>query len=135
VATPGHPLVSSGAGVTKVISPAKATIVPAAPAATPAAQEAKAAPAATPPVQETPTPAATTAPAAAEKTVRFQPPQPKAPAAKKKPAPAAAPSKPAEEAKAGPPTPPATEARAKAAGRRGIRLKLIKPGENDSGLK
>jgi hypothetical protein len=134
-ATPGHPLVSSGAGVTKVISPAKATIVPAAPVATPPVQEAKPAPAPTTPAKEAPAPDAAKASPAAEKTVRFQPPKPKAPAAKKKAAPPAAPSKPAQEAKAAVSTTTATEARAKVSGRRGIRLKLIKPGENDSGLK
>ena len=75
------------------------------------------------------------APSAAEKTVRFQPPKPKPPATKKKAAPPAASGKPAQAARPAVSTPPATEARAKASGRRGIRLKLIKPGENDSGLK
>jgi hypothetical protein len=117
-ATPGHPAVSAGPGVTKVITPAKATIVPpepAKPAPAPAAVVAPAAPAA-------PAPAV----AAAE---------PAAPAAtngKKK----AAPSSPVKEEKAAQAAPAvSTEGRAKASGRRGIRLKLIKPGENDPGLK
>jgi multidrug efflux pump subunit AcrB len=119
-ATPGHPAVSAGPGVTKVITPAKATIVPPEPSKAPAA-----APVAPP----------TAAVAAAE---------PGAPGAsvaangKKTAAQAAAatPSRPVKEEKAVEAAPAlSAEGRAKASGRRGIRLKLIKPGENDSGLK
>jgi len=119
-ATPGHPAVSAGPGVTKVITPAKATIVPPEPSKAPAA-----APVAPP----------TAAVAAAE---------PGAPGAsvaangKKTAAQAAAatPSRPVKEEKVVEAAPAlSAEGRAKASGRRGIRLKLIKPGENDSGLK
>jgi hypothetical protein len=61
---------------------------------------------------------------------------PAATSEKKKPTPAATPSRPGKEEKVIEAAPAvSTEGRAKASGRRGIRLKLIKPGENDPGLK
>jgi hypothetical protein len=124
-ATPGHPAVSAGPGVTKVITPAKATIVPPEP------------PKAPPPA---PAPAVAAVPAAAAPPARAPAEPPAVPASangKKKVAPApATPSKPGKEDKVMETAPAVSaEGRAKASGRRGIRLKLIKPGENDSGLK
>jgi len=121
-ATPGHPGVSAGPGVTKVITPAKATIVPPEPPRTPLAPQ---------PV------AAVSAAPAPESLVEAVPP-PVATSEKKKATPpaAATPSKPSKEEKVIEAAPAvSTEGRAKASGRRGIRLKLIKPGENDPGLK
>jgi hypothetical protein len=115
--TPGHPAVSAGPGVTKVITPAKATIVPPAPAAAPPA----------PPVPA-PTEAIASAPAASE--------PPPAANGKKKAAPPVVGGQSGKDDKAIEAAPTASnEGRTKASGRRGIRLKLIKPGENDSGLK
>ena len=120
-ATPGHPGVSAGPGVTKVITPAKATIVPPEPPKTPAPPAVAAVPAAAAPAPESPVEAVRHAAAASEKT---PPPT------------AATPSKPGKEEKVIEAAPAvSTEGRAKASGRRGIRLKLIKPGENDPGLK
>ena len=105
-------MVSAGPGVTRVISPAKATIVPP-----------------PPPPPATPAVAPPTEQAARED---------KAAAAKKKATPAAPAAKPAKGAAAAAqavvPEPQGT-ARAKVSARRGIRLKLIKPSEDDSGLK
>jgi hypothetical protein len=123
-ATPGHPAVSAGPGVTKVITPAKATIVPPEPSKAPAAA-----------------PLAAPAAAVAAAVAAAEPGAPGASVAangKKTAAKAAAatPSTPVKEEKAVEAAPAlSAEGRAKASGRRGIRLKLIKPGENDSGLK
>jgi hypothetical protein len=121
--TSGHPAVSAGPGVTKVITPAMATIVPPEPVKTPPPEAAVAA---------QPPPAAA-APAAAP-----APPPAAATNGKKKVVQSAGemPSRPVREDKAVEAAPAVgTEGRAKASGRRGIRLKLIKPDENDSGLK
>jgi len=104
-----------------VITPAKATIVPPEPPKTPAPPPVAAVPAAAAPAPESPVEAVPHAAAASEKT---PPPT------------AATPSKPGKEEKVIEAAPAvSTEGRAKASGRRGIRLKLIKPGENDPGLK
>jgi hypothetical protein len=116
--TPGHPAVSAGPGVTKVITPAKATIVPPAPAAAPPP----------PPPAPAPTEPAAAAPAASE--------PPAAANGKKKAAPPVVGGKAGKDDKAIEAAPTVSnEGRTKASARRGIRLKLIKPGENDSGLK
>jgi hypothetical protein len=115
--TPGHPAVSAGPGVTKVITPAKATIVPPAPAAAPAPPPA---PAATEPVAAAP--AASEPPAAANGRKKAAAPAVGGKSGKDEKAIEAAPNV-------------SNEGRSKASARRGIRLKLIKPGENDSGLK
>jgi hypothetical protein len=100
-------MVSSGPGVTRVISPAKNTIVPPPPAHVPVE------------------------PASL-------PPEPSA-QSRKKPAgaaPAAKPGKVAASAQAvAPETQAQPQARAKVSARRGIRLKLIKPTDDESGLK
>ncbi|MCU0766147.1 MAG: efflux RND transporter permease subunit [Gammaproteobacteria bacterium] len=102
-------MVSAGPGVTRVISPAKATIVPP-----------------PPPPPATPAVAPPTEQAARED---------RAAAAKKKAAPAAKPGKAAAAAAQAVVPEPQGTARAKVSARRGIRLKLIKPSEDDSGLK
>ena len=123
VATPGHPAVSAGPGVTKVITPAKATIVPPEPPKpVPAPPPASvAAPVVAPGAPETPAVAA--AKPAGSATTN----------GKRKAVMAEAPAKEEKAVEAAPAV--STEGRAKASGRRGIRLKLIKPGENDPGLK
>jgi hypothetical protein len=119
-ATPGHPAVSAGPGVTKVITPAKATIVPPEPSKAPAAA----------PVAPPTAAVAATEPGAPRASVAANGKKTAAPAA------AAMPSRPVKAEKAVEAAPAlSAEGRAKASGRRGIRLKLIKPGENDSGLK
>jgi hypothetical protein len=100
-------MVSAGPGVTRVISPAKTTIVPPPPAVQPAA----------PVVEPVPEPEVVATPA------------------KKKPSPPPAVPKGGKAAAAQAVEPePQSQARAKVSARRGIRLKLIKPGD-DSGLK
>jgi hypothetical protein len=100
-------MVSAGPGVTRVISPAKTTIVPPPPAVQPAA----------PVMEPVPEPEVVATPA------------------KKKPSPPPAVPKGGKAAAAQAVEPePQSQARAKVSARRGIRLKLIKPGD-DSGLK
>jgi len=100
-------MVSAGPGVTRVISPAKTTIVPPPPAVQPAA----------PVVEPVPEPEVVATPA------------------KKKSSPPPAVPKGGKAAAAQAVEPePQSQARAKVSARRGIRLKLIKPGD-DSGLK